>query len=317
MTKLMPVSDRRTFIKSTAAAALGTVLAGSVTSALGKSRAAEIHITSIGEGLDLIEGAGGNVVLLKGAEGLLLIDGGSLERAAELQKTLSRHTGKQPVRVMFNTHWHWDHTGSNERAAKSGAQIVAHENTKLWLAGDFYVEWEKRAYKPRPKEALPTQTFLDGKQIFSFGNEQITYDHLPRAHTDGDIYVSLPSRNVLVVGDLLSVGRYPISDYETGGWIGGLLDATKALLDVSDAQTRIVPGTGPVQTRADLQAQHDMLATLKDRLVGMMKKGMSADDMLAASATKEFDAKWGDPTLFVSNAYRGLWGHRFSLGGIV
>jgi hypothetical protein len=96
-----------------------------------------------------------------------------------------------------------------------------------------------------------------------------------------------------------------------------MLDASKALLEVVDAQTRIIPGVGPVQTRADLQAQHDMLATLKDRLVGMLKKGMGAEDMLAAGATREFDAKWGDPTLFVSNAYRGLWGHVRSLGGIV
>jgi cyclase len=311
------MSDRRTFIKSTAAAALGTMLASSVSSALARSRAADIRIAPLGDGLDVIEGAGGNVVLLRNAEGLLLVDGGSIERSAELLKTISRHTDKQPVKVLFNTHWHWDHTGSNERIAKTGAKIVAHENTRLWLGGDFFVEWQNRAYKPRPAEALPTQTFFEGEQGMSFGNEQLIYRQLPRAHTDGDIYVLLPARNVLIVGDLLAVGSYPISDYSTGGWIGGLLDATKALLEVSDAQTRIVPGAGPVQTRADLQAQHDMLATMKDRLIGLMKKGMSADDMLAAAATKEFDAKWGDPTLFVSNGYRGLWGHRFSLGGIV
>ena len=91
----------------------------------------------------------------------------------------------------------------------------------------------------------------------------------------------------------------------------------EALLSVCDAQTRIVPGSGPVQTRSDLQAQRDMLATMKERLVGMLKKGMASSDMLAAAATKEFDAKWGDPTLFVTNAYRGLWGHVRELGGIV
>jgi hypothetical protein len=96
-----------------------------------------------------------------------------------------------------------------------------------------------------------------------------------------------------------------------------MVDATKALIERSDDRTRIVPGKGPVQTKADLQAQLEMLTAVKDKLVAMMRKGMGADDMLAQQATREFDAKWGDPTLFVSNAYKGLWAHVRELGGIV
>jgi glyoxylase-like metal-dependent hydrolase (beta-lactamase superfamily II) len=317
MSDSKPVPGRRNFITSVIGGVAGIALMGETrTAAFAKTRATAIQATSLGDGLTLIEGAGGNVVMLTGADGVLMIDGGLPERSAELLKLVAHESGKQPIRVMFNTHWHWDHTGSNERVGKLGARIIAHENTKLWLGAGFFVEWQNRAYKPRPPQALPTETFYTSGQL-NFGNEQIQYGHLPRAHTDGDIYLFFPGRNILVAGDLLSVGAYPILDYSTGGWIGGMMDASKALLDLSNEQTRIIPGTGPVQTRADLQAQYDMLATMKDRLVGLLKKGMGADDMIAAAATQEFDARWGDPKLFVSNAYRGLWGHVRSLGGIV
>ena len=131
------------------------------------------------------------------------------------------------------------------------------------------------------------------------------------------MYVFFPGPNILMTGDVFSVGSYPILDYTTGGWIGGLSDACKTLLGVGDAQTRIIPGKGPVQTRADLQAQADMCATMRTRFVEMMRKGMSAKDMLAAAPTKEFDARWGDPQLFITNAYPGLWGHVREIGGIV
>jgi glyoxylase-like metal-dependent hydrolase (beta-lactamase superfamily II) len=151
----------------------------------------------------------------------------------------------------------------------------------------------------------------------SFGNEQIQYGHMFQAHTDGDIYVFFPGPNILMAGDVLSVGRYPILDYSTHGWIGGMVNANRDLLQLVNEQTRIVPGTGPVQTRADLQAQFDMLSTVRTRLVAMMKQGFGASDMKAAKPTQEFDARWGDPTLFMSSVYPGLWGHVRELGGII
>ena len=125
------------------------------------------------------------------------------------------------------------------------------------------------------------------------------------------------TRTCSVAGDVVSVGSYPILDYSTGGWLGGIVDATKRLVELTNDSTRIVPGTGPVQTRADLQAEAAMLATMKDRLIGLMKKGIGTDDLLANPPTKEFDAQWGDPKLFLTNAFRGLWGHVRELGGIV
>jgi cyclase len=220
------------------------------------------------------------------------------------------------VQTLFNTDWHHEHTGSNETLGKAGTQIVAHEHTKQYLGADLFVDWQNRTYKARPPHARPTKTFHTlGKA--THGVEPIEYGHLGQAHTDGDIYVFFRRSNVLVAGDVLSVGTYPIADYTTGGWLGGLATASKTLLDMTDAGTRVIPGTGPVQSRADLEAQHAMLVAMRDRLGKMMRQGMGADDMLAAGVTRDFDGKWGAPDLFVSTAYRGLWLHVRELGGVV
>jgi len=280
------------------------------------SHHAALSTSRLSETVFLVSGAGGNVLVITGGEGLVLVNGGSQERSSELLKTIADQAGGARVAALFNTDWHPDHTGSNETLGKSGAQIIAHENTKQYLANELFVEWEKRTYKARTAQGLPTKTFLTPGTM-SAGKETLKYGPLGQAHTDGDIYVFLPASNVLMAGDVMSVSTYPIADYTTGGWLGGMVTATKTLLDLTNADTRIVPGTGAVQTRADLQAQFDMLTTMRERLPKMMRQGMGTEDMLAAGCTKEFDAKWGDPKLFVTTSYRGLWLHVRELGGIV
>jgi cyclase len=155
----------------------------------------------------------------------------------------------------------------------------------------------------------------DGKM--QHAGTDVAYGHLWQAHTDGDIYVHLPQQNVLVVGDLLSVGAYPILDYTTNGWIGGMADANRRLLALCNDQTRIVPGTGPVVGKAELQAHSDMLAAMRTILVKGIKSGGNGDDFIQQKLSKDFDAQWGDPQLFLQNAYLGLWAHARELGGIV
>jgi cyclase len=309
-----PTPHRRDFLHLLAAGV-------SLPSILGAARdPTPITATKLAENFIEITGAGSNVLLVTGPDGCAMVDGGLAERSAELLKIVSDQSNAKPVRVLFNTHWHAEHTGSNETLAKAGARIIAHENTKQWLSAEVSVEWQKRTYKPLPKAALPGDTFyatVATTRKMIFGDEPIEYGYLPQAHTDGDIYVYFPRPNILMAGDLVSVGAYPILDYSSGGWIGGMAQASKTLLTVANAETRIIPGTGPVQTRADLEAQQKMLATVMERLVKLLKQGMSAKDMIAAAPTKEFDAKWGNPELFITNAYPGLWGHVRELGGIV
>jgi cyclase len=301
--------SRRNFMKTMAGSAIGL---SAFRNAFGQSLTA----TKLADNFTLVSGAGSNVLVLSTPDGVLMVDGGMAEHSAELLKLISGQSDPPRVQVLFDTHWHLDHTGSNESAAAAGAKIVAHENTKLWMGAEIISMWEKRTYKPRPKEARPNNTFYTTGKM-TFGKQEIQYGYLGQAHTDGDIYIFFPGPNILMTGDVFSVGSYPILDYTTGGWIGGLSDASKTLVGLTDPQTRVIPGKGPIQTRADLQAQADMCATMRTRFVEMMRKGMSAKDMLAAAPTKEFDAKWGDPRLFITNAYPGLWGHVREIGGIV
>jgi glyoxylase-like metal-dependent hydrolase (beta-lactamase superfamily II) len=189
--------------------------------------------------------------------------------------------------------------------------IVAHELTRLWMSTEYYVDWEDRTYAPRVAAALPTRTFYasDPQPItLAFGDETIEYGHLREAHTDGDIYVYFRNRNVIVTGGVVTAGTYPVIDYATGGWIGGLVDATTKLLAITNADTLVVPKQGAAQPRSHLRAQLEMLTVVRGRIENLMRKGKSIQDMLAADVTAEFDAAWGtNRERFVANIYNGLW----------
>ena len=269
--------------------------------------------TPITDRLTLISGAGGNVVVFKSAEGVLLVDGGVAAHSAALLQTVRQLTGTDRIHTLFNTHWHWDQTGSNATLGPKGTQIIAHENTKLWLGTEVDCEWQGRRYDRLPKAARPNKTFYTTGTL-QFGGEQIDYGVMPQAHTDGDLYVHFRSANVVVAGDVLAVGRYPIIDWSTGGWIGGLADAAKTLETLGNAQTRYVPGLGPLQTQAQVHAEAQMLDTMRKRLAKLLAEGMSAQDMVDAKPGQDFDAQWGDPTLFIRNAWPGLVARSRELG---
>ncbi|MFO7275755.1 MAG: MBL fold metallo-hydrolase [Pseudomonadota bacterium] len=279
------------------------------TSGFAKTGSFTIRSAPLAEGLTLFEGAGGNVVTLSGPDGVLMVDGGLAEASRQLQRAVADQTGGSPVRLLFNTHWHWDHTGSNESLAAAGAKILAHENTRLWLGTEIISKWENRTYPRRPEQALPTETFhYDSKRI-DFGGRQIEYGYLMQAHTDGDIYVHFPDQNVIVAGDVVATGSYPILDYSTGGWLGGMIDALKVLIDKCDGETRIVPGKGPPVTRAALEAQREMCLTVYERIGESYYRGETWEELVASRPTREFDETWGDPAVFLHTAYEGAWGH--------
>lgn len=265
------------------------------------------HLTA---NLVQLQGAGGHIVVLHGPEGLVLVDSGASEQAEALMRLLGEQFGDAAVTALFNTHWHLPHTGANEAIGKAGAKILAHENTRLWMSTEYFVEWENRTYTPRAETALPTDTFYSSDPqplVFELGGHTIEYGHLAEAHTDGDIYVRFVGENVIAAGDVVGGDSYPVPDYSTGGWIGGLSEATRKLIELSNADTRIVPGTGPIQTRADLEAQLEMLTTLHERVNDMMTQGKSAEEMLAEDVTQGYDERWGDPERFIENVYGGMW----------
>jgi glyoxylase-like metal-dependent hydrolase (beta-lactamase superfamily II) len=297
--------DRRLFLSAVVPAAGAALVLPQWVAAADKKEATALVVSELTDKLFVISGGGGNVTVFNSPEGVLLVDGGSPERSAEVLKLVKKRTGASKVHTLFNTHWHWDQTGSNETLGKAGTRIIAHENTRLWLTTDVDSKWQKRTFKPLPKQALPNKTIYTNETL-QFGGEQIDYGYLPQAHTDGDLYVFFKNANVLVASDIVSSGSYPVIDYCTNGWIGGLNTATQTLLGLSNDSTRIVGGLGAPLARADLDAENAMLAAMKTRLAKLLAQGMSVQDMLAAAPTRDFDAKWGDPTLFISNAWPGL-----------
>ena len=305
-------SNRRDFCRNLIGGAAGLSFA---TRAFAQGTSSGISATKISDNYTLLTGAGSNVLLLTQPEGSLLIDGGTAEKTPELLKAVADLSGGKPVQALFNTCWHLDKTGSNDALGKTGTKIIAHENTRLWMGTTFHVQWQNKTYTPRAKEARPTQTFYTTGKM-TFGKEEIQYGHLGQAHTDSDIYIFFPGPNILVTGNLFTVGKYPILDWSTGGWIGGATEAGASLVKLTDAQTKVFPGSGPVQTQADLKELADMLLAMRIRVVDLLKKGMSSGDMFRAAPTKDFDGKWGDPAQFMANIYPGLWNHVRELGGL-
>jgi glyoxylase-like metal-dependent hydrolase (beta-lactamase superfamily II) len=289
-------------------------LSGGV-AALSLSRSASAQTSPVAakltEKLTLITGAGNNIVALTGDGGSLLVDCGDAEHARDVL----RLTGS--VKTVINTHWHTESTGANEAMAKAGAKLVSHVHTKLWMTQEIIHDWEKKVFPPRAKEALPAETFYTTGKT-TFGGEPIEYGLMPMAHTDGDIYIHFTGSNVLVAGDVVQAGRLPMLDYPTGGWIGGMQEAHRTLLRLANDTSKIVPATGPVMSKADVQASLDILTKVREQLVKLMKQGKGPKDMIEAKAMKDFEGQLaGDPDSFIFTAYRGLWAHVRELGGIV
>ena len=246
-----------------------------------------------------------NVVAATTNDGVVLVDGASAAGSDALLKAVAALPGGRPVQTIFNTHWHPEQAGSNEALGKAGKTIVAHENTRLWMTTDVVWPWNGKRFKRAAKVAQPNKTFYTTGEL-----NGVRYGYIPdAAHTDGDLYVQFQKQNVIVVGDAMCGDGWPVVDYETGGWIGGIVGGLQRLQPLVDAQTRIVPARGRVLGAADLKAQYDMYAKIYDRLTTLLNKGRSPGEAVEAKPTKEFDAQMGNPDEFVRRAFESLWGY--------
>ena len=320
----MKTTDRRSFLQASftglaglaSLPLLGGALAGCQqtptrqTTGSTSARAAAPTSAKLAERVTLISGVPGNVIALASDDGVLLVDSGAKDSARAVKASL---TGAK-VRTLFNTHYHADQTGGNEVFGAAGAEIHAHVITRQWLATDYYVPAQDRWVKAQPKAAWPTKTFREKGELKA-GAERVEFGYLLEAHTRGDIYVFFRDSNVLAVGDVASPLRDPAIDWYTGGWLGGRVDAMDDLLALANDQTKIVPAYGAVMTRAQLQAERDMMLKLYDRTTDLTDKGRSAQDMLEAGVLKDVNREFKDPYRFLYDVCKGHWAHYTNFGG--
>jgi glyoxylase-like metal-dependent hydrolase (beta-lactamase superfamily II) len=250
-----------------------------------------------------------NIVAYTGANGVVLVDGGAAAAADAVMAAVGAIAGGRPIQTLFNTHWHPEQTGLNETIGKAGKTIIAQENTRLWLTTDVTWPWNGRKFTRLPKIAQPNKTFYATGELPAPA-DGIRYGHLPdAAHTDGDMYVLFSKQNVLAIGGVIASDGWPVMDWVTGGWIGGLVGALQRVQALGNADTRFVPAHGPVMSLDEVKTQYEMYATIYERLTTLLNRGRSPGEAVEAKPTKEFDAKMGNGDEFVRRSFESLWGY--------
>jgi len=253
--------------------------------------AVEIKAEKVADGIYMLTGSGGNLGLSVGEDGAYLIDDQYAPLTGKILAAVKELTAK-PVRFVVNTHYHGDHTGGNENMGEAGALLVAHENIRRRMATGTFMEAFNRQVEPAPAAALPVVTFSDAVS-FHWNGEEIRAFFVGPAHTDGDSIIHFVKADVFHMGDTLFNGMYPFIDVSAGGRIDGMITAADRVLKVAGDTTRLIPGHGPLATKADLQAYRDMLAQVRDRVAKLKAEGKTAEQIVAAKPTADLDEKWG------------------------
>ena len=259
--------------------------------------------------ISVLEGSGGNVAVLTGPDGKVLVDAGIGVSRPQMTKALA-DLGGDPVTHLINTHWHFDHTDGNAWLNSVGAKIIAQENTLRFLSHVQRVEdWDYNFVSP-PPNGLPSEVFSSERSL-NLNGQTISLKHYSPAHTDSDISVTFAEADIVHVADTSWNGVYPFIDYSTGGSIDAMIAASDANLAATTDQTIIIPGHGqPVSNRAELQQFRDMLVAIRENVAALKRQGRSRDETVAAKPTAAFDAKFGawviDPGFFTRLVYEGV-----------
>jgi len=258
--------------------------------------------------VSMLDGSGGEITVLSGPRGLLLVDAGIAVSQHKVEAAL-RSIGPGRPRYVIDTHWHWDHTDGNGWLRRSGATVMADPHVRRRLQETIrIVEWE-HTFIPLAPAILPNK-LVPRDQAMRFGNEVLKLRHYAPSHTDGDLSVYFVHADVLATGDTFWNGFYPFIDYVTGGSIDGAIRAANANIDMAGAATKIVPGHGPIGDRTRLTAFRDMLVTVRSRVAALKGQGMSIDQVVAVHPTADLDGQWGNGVingaLFTRLVYRGV-----------
>jgi cyclase len=267
--------------------------------------AMKIEVERLRPDLHLLSGGGCNVVAWSGPDAAVLVDSGTAEAGPQLLEAVAR-LAPDGVRFVINTHWHPDHTGGNGQLVRSGALAVSQQNVRLRMS-EAREGREHQVEVPAASDfALPLVTFDDALTLHLNGDRLVLL-HAPASHTDGDSIAWWEEANVVHLGGLFDAGGYPLIDTSSGGSLAGLVAALETVLARADALTLIVPGHGPVSTRADLAAYRDMLVAVGSRIRELTEQGRSLDEVLAAAPTAPYDARYGQGALSTERFVRLLF----------
>ena len=250
---------------------------------------AKIQVQNLRGDVSVLIGSGGNIGVLTGRDGKVLIDAGIPASRPQLTEAL-KSLGSDPVKHLINTHWHFDHTDGNEWLHSVGAEITAHENTRKHLSVTTRVEGWNFTFPPAPKGALPTKVF-DKDLKLHLNGATLVLDHYPPAHTDSDIFIEFSDADIIHVADTFWNGHFPFIDYSTGGSIDGMIRAAEANVARVTDKTIVIPGHGPIGNKSQLTEFRDMLVSVRERVSALKKQGKSLDEVLAAKPTADYDAK--------------------------
>jgi cyclase len=284
----------RTILTATLMLALATVASGQQLQPLAPSPDFDkvaIKTTNLGNQIYVLEGEGGNITVAVGGDGAIVIDSQFAPLYAKIKAAIAAVTDK-PVRYLVITHFHRDHTGSAEAFGRDGAAIVAHESVKAHMETGTRNGLTGNMVPPAPAIALPRETFRDAMTLRLKGRTA-ELKHSPAVHTDGDTYVYFPDADVLATGDIVFFGRYPNIDFAYGGSIDGMIRGVDELLGFAKETTTIVPGHGPVGTKAMMREYREMLLVARDRIAKLKAAGKSEDEVVAAKPNADYDARYG------------------------
>jgi glyoxylase-like metal-dependent hydrolase (beta-lactamase superfamily II) len=268
----------------------------------------EIQAQKLSDSVYMLTGAGGNIGLSIGDDAVVMVDDQFAPLTDKIKQAIGKLTPK-PVKFLVNTHWHFDHTGGNENFGAAGAAIVAHENVRKRMSVESTIEFLGMKFKAEPRAALPSITFARDT-TFNVNGDELYVLHVANAHTDGDSIVHFRKSNVIHMGDTFFNKLYPFIDSSSGGSVDGVIANADRVLKIAGDDTKIIPGHGPLATKADLKAYRDMLAAISGRIKKQVKAGKTLAQVIDSKPTSEFDEVWGkgflNPQRFTEMLYKSV-----------
>ena len=266
----------------------------------------EIETIPVADNLYMLTGEGGNIGVVTGDDGVLLIDDQYAPLTDKIKAAVSEISDRE-IRFLLNTHWHFDHTGGNENLGKSGVTIVAHDEVYNRMSTDQFIEAFQREIPASPPAALPDISYKD-TITFHLNGQTIHGFHVKPAHTDGDTIVHFPDADVIHTGDIYFNGIYPFIDASSGGSIAGMIRGTEQVLALAGNETKIIPGHGALSNRKELEAYRQMLVDVKLKTEQAIAQGLSLEEFIASNPTANYDATWGqgflEPEQFLTIVYQ-------------